>query len=129
MPSAIVDIDSARTGSPAANEPGQAAALAACTPITRTRAGRKCTAAAIPATRPPPPVGTTMVATSDLLEDLQPNGGLAGDDFGVIERWTNTAPCCSAIFTRSDQRVVDGLADQVNSRAIRLGGHQFGSGH
>ena len=63
MPSAIVDIDSARTGCPAANEPGQAAALAACTPMTRTCGARKCTAAAIPAISPPPPVGTTMVAT------------------------------------------------------------------
>ena len=40
MPSAIVDIDAARTGCPAANEPGQAAALAACTPITRTCGAR-----------------------------------------------------------------------------------------
>jgi len=41
IPSAIVDIDSAGTGCPAANDPGQAAALAACTPMTRTSGARK----------------------------------------------------------------------------------------
>jgi hypothetical protein len=61
----------------------------------------------------------------NLVQDLQPDGGLAGDDVGVIERVDQHRAVLLRIFTRRDQRVVDRLADQVNLRAIRLGGHQL----
>ena len=61
----------------------------------------------------------------NLLQDLQPDGGLPGDDVGVIERVDQHRAVLLRIFTRRDQRVVDRLADQVNSCAIRLGGHQL----
>ena len=41
MPSAIVDIDAAHTGFPAAKEPGQAAAFGPAFSITRTCGARK----------------------------------------------------------------------------------------
>src|SRR4029453_16867997 len=87
IPSAIVDIDSARTGCPAANEPGHAAAFAACTPITRTcgarKGGRPSNSGDQPAAAGRHHDGCDI---PNLRQDLQPDGGLAGNDVGMIER-------------------------------------------
>ena len=64
MPSAMVFIESSFTGAPFASEPGYAAAPSACTPTIRTSGRIALTAIAIPASNPPPPVGTTTVFTS-----------------------------------------------------------------
>ena len=64
MPSAIVAIESSATGFPAASEAGYAAAFSACTPTTRMSGRAVFTAAATPARKPPPPVGTMTVAAS-----------------------------------------------------------------
>ena len=74
MPSAIVRHRLQRPpGRRRASEPGYAAAPAACTPTTRTSGRSALTAIAIPASSPPPPVGTsTVVDVGRLLEDLEP---------------------------------------------------------
>ena len=62
----------------------------------------------------------------NLLQDLQPDGGLPGDDVGVIERVDQHNAVLLGKFMRRNQRVVDRLADQVNPRAIRLCGQKLG---
>ena len=88
MPSAIVRIDGSGTGVPAASDAGHAAAPCGLHPDhPRRRAGSALTATAMPAIRPPPPVHDHDRAhVRALLEDLQPDRALAGDDVGVVER-------------------------------------------
>ena len=87
MPSAIVVPRSITTGRPAASEGGQAAQPAACTPITRMSGRSALTATAMPESRPPPPSGTTIdVGVRRLLEQLEPDRALPGDDRLVVER-------------------------------------------
>ena len=87
MPSAIVRIGrAARPARPAASEAGHAAAPARLHP-DHPHAGRGLTAAAMPPSSPPPPAGTSTVAhVRALLEDLQPDRALPGDDVDVVER-------------------------------------------
>ena len=86
MPSAIVAGASTDTGCPAASEGGYAAAPAACTPTTRTSGRSAFTATAIPAASPPPPMPDHDRAhLGALLQDLQPDRALPGDDVRVVE--------------------------------------------
>ena len=105
MPSAIVSAASTATGSPAA-----------ATRTTRSvdlhaddlDAGpRDLTAIATPAASPPPPTGTTTFARSgDVLEQLEPERALAGDDVGVVERVheRHAAPRCARARARLEAR-------------------------
>ena len=63
MPSAMVGLACTATGCPAASEPGYGATASACTPTTPISGSRPLIATVIPATRPPPPTGTTTVRT------------------------------------------------------------------
>ena len=87
MPSAIVAIRSSGTGRPAASEGGYAAAPAACTPTTRTSGRCAFTATAMPGQQP-----AAAGADHDrahlraLLQDLQADRALPGDDVRVVER-------------------------------------------
>ena len=63
MPSAMVDLASMDTGYPAASEPGHGATASAWTLTTSISGSRFLTATVIPAARPPPPTGTTIVRT------------------------------------------------------------------
>lgn len=62
-PSAIEAVRGSVTGCPASSEAFMAAAPAGSTPIILTSGRDALTAAATPAARPPPPIGTAMVAT------------------------------------------------------------------
>ena len=64
MPSAIVAHSGSFSGTPAASDGGYDAAPLACTPTTRTSGRSALTATATPEISPPPPMATTIVATS-----------------------------------------------------------------
>ena len=96
------------TGQPCRSDSGYAAASLACTPTTRTSGRSDFTAIAMPASRPPPPVGTSTVCRSRrLLDDLQPGGALAGDDVDVVERVDQHRPGLGLERPRRDQRVLE----------------------
>jgi hypothetical protein len=114
MPSAIVDINAAHTGFPAAKEPGQPVASGLHFDHSHLRR-QKVTAAAIPAISPPPPVGTSMWRHRESASGSRAQRGLAGDDVGVVEREDQHCAVLLGEFTRLNQRVDDRLADQMNS--------------
>ena len=64
MPSAIVCDAGAVTVTPASSEARTGAQPSACTPITRTSGFSACSAVAMPAISPPPPMGTITVVTA-----------------------------------------------------------------
>ena len=52
-----------------------------------------------------------------LLDDLQPDGALAGDDVGVVERvHEHRAGALGELARRCDEALVDRRADQVHGR-------------
>jgi len=86
-PSAIVCRRGTRTGSRAAREATSPGIAAVCTPTMRVPRRRSLTASATPASRPPPPAGTSTVPGGlALLEQLEPERALAHDDRKVVER-------------------------------------------
>ena len=128
MPSAIVRIAVSAAGAPAASEAGYAAAPAACTPTTRdVRVGR-LTAAAIPASSPPPPMrDEDRGHLRALLEDLQPDRALAGDDVRVVERVDEHGPGALGELVRRREALVDGLRRPARTvGAVAPGGADLG---
>jgi hypothetical protein len=101
MPSAIVGSTVISVGAPRFSDTGYAAALAACTPTTRTllpsAAARCLTALATPEIRPPPPMGTTTVATSGTSSSTsRPSVPCPATTSWWSNGWMNTAPVRSA---------------------------------
>ena len=96
MPSAMVDIRSSCTGAPVRSDSGYAAASAACTPTTRTSGRLALIASAIPASSPPPPVGTSTVRTSGACSSTSsPQVPWPVRMSGWSKGWMNTAPVSS----------------------------------
>ena len=61
-----------------------------------------------------------------LLEDLQPDGALPGDDVRVVERVDQHRPGPRGVLPGRDQAVVDGLAELLDLRAVPASRHQLG---
>ena len=97
MPSAIVVIDVSGTGAPWRSDPGKAAAPSACTPITRTSGRAALMAMAMPASRPPPPVGTITVLTSGRCSRISsPAVPCPATMSAWSKGWISTAPVSAA---------------------------------
>ncbi|SKV18521.1 Uncharacterised protein [Mycobacteroides abscessus subsp. abscessus] len=97
MPSAMVSMDSSATGCPALSDTGQAAAPAACTATIRTSGRAALTTAATPATKPPPPAGTTMVPTSGSCSRISsPTVACPATTSRWSNGWMSTAPVSAA---------------------------------
>ena len=66
---------------------------AACTPTTRTSGRSACSASAMPAASPPPPIGmSTVSASGSLLGELEPDRPLPGITRSSSNACTNVAP-------------------------------------
>ena len=103
MPSAIVIDAVASTGSPRWSDSTYGAHAATWTPTTSTSGRADLTAIATPLHSPPPPTGTTTLARSGhLLEQLEPERALAGDDVGVVERVDEREPALARALLRGD---------------------------
>ncbi|MNW56829.1 hypothetical protein D3C74_345750 [compost metagenome] len=97
MPSAMVERASDVVGTPAASDPGYAAARAAWTPTTLTWGAASAMAAATPATSPPPPSGMTTVRTSGTCSRISSASvPWPATTSGWSNGWMNTAPVRSA---------------------------------
>ena len=93
MPSAIVFISVSGTGQPCSSESGYAAAPFACTPTTRTSGRSAFTAIAMPASSPPPPVGTSTVCTSGACSMIsRPTVPCPATMSKWSKGWMSTAP-------------------------------------
>ena len=76
-------------------------------------------AIATPDASPPPPTGITTCARSGhVLEQLEPERALAGDDRRVVERVHERQPAALGAFERRDQAGVDARAADVDDRAL-----------
>ena len=119
MPSAIVSTAPAATGSPRRSDSGYGAHAATCTPITSTSGRADLTAIATPEHSPPPPTGTTTRARSGhVLEQLEPERALAGDDVRVVERVHEREAAVVRALARERDAVVDRAAADVDDRAL-----------
>ena len=97
MPSAMVGVACTASGRPAASEPGYGATASACTPTTCIAGSMPLTATVTPATRPPPPVGTTTVRTGGHCSAISmPSVPCPATMSGWSYGWMNTAPVRSA---------------------------------
>ena len=101
-PSATLCVFGSVTGCPASSDAFIAAAPAGSTPMTRT-AGFDCLiAAATPATRPPPPIGTSdRRDVGTLFEDLEAGRPLSRDDPLMIERGHHRQAACGRFGFRA----------------------------
>ena len=87
-PSAKIPTRSRVTRRPACSDSYMPADSSGSTPMIRTFGYRYFTYTAIPAIRPPPPIGTKIASTlpAGLPQDLHADRALAGDDVGIVER-------------------------------------------
>ena len=117
MPSAIVANDSSRTGVPGPQRRrhrGRAGRLHADHPYVRVgRLGRHRDPGDQPAAADP---GDDRAHVRALLEDLQPDRALTGDHVRVVERVDEDRAGAVGELLRRDQRLVDGVADQLDLR-------------
>ena len=105
MPSAIVSADVASIGSPACIDSGNGAHAAAWTPMICTSGLASLIASATPAHSPPPPTGiTTLRQVGHVLEQLEPERALAGDDRRVVERVHERQPAALGALQRARPR-------------------------
>ena len=127
MPSAMVRMCSSGTGCPSASDFGYAAAPAAWTPTTRTSGLRALTAMAMPASSPPPPVGTTTVLTSGTCSMIsRPQVPWPVTMSTWSKGWISTAPVSCGEGPGGDQRLVEVLAVEDDVGAVRLGRADLG---
>ncbi len=123
MPSAIVGWSWIVVGSPAASEGGNAAAFAACTPITRivrpSSAALSLSAVATPEASPPPPIASTTVSTSGTWSRIsRPSVPLPRHDVGVVEGGDEHRPVLGGPRLRRLVRLVEDVARELHVGAV-----------
>jgi hypothetical protein len=129
MPSAIVAMVSSGTGCRATSDAGNAAAFSACTATTRTSGFNAFTATAMPETRPPPPVQTTIVFASGTWSRISsPAVPCPAMTCGWSNGWMNTLPrsAASALAATSASSTVTPL--RMTSAPYALVASTFGNG-
>ena len=120
MPSAIVSAGATSTGLPRSSDAGNAATVSTWTPTTSTSGRARLDRDRDAAASPPPPTGTTTFARSgDVLEQLEPERALAGDDVRVVERVHERHAGLARALARDRDALVDALAARGDRRAER----------
>ena len=90
---------------------------------------------AIPDARPPPPIGNDdRLQLGQLVDELEADRPLAGDDVVILERMDERRAGLLDVGDRSRDRVLEGRSGQLGARAVvarrldlrhrRLGGHE-----
>ena len=126
-PSARPAVRSSSTGSPAASARVSLGAPAGSTPTTRASGRRRLTAVATPARRPPPPTGTSTVATSGRLSMIcEPERALPGEDGGVVVGRDERLPLGGGDGQRALHAVPRGRAGELDAGAQALGARALG---
>ena len=104
-----------------------AAISRACTPMTFTAGRSALIAMAIPPMRPPPPTGTSTASRSGhLLQQLEPDGALAGDDARVVEGVDEDQPALGLDLAGAGVGLVEVLPVQDDLGAVAAGGRHLG---
>ncbi len=127
MPSAIVAIFSSAIGRPAGERGGVGRRHLGLTPMTRTSGRCALTAAAMPASKPPPPAETTTVRTSGHCSRIsRPQVPWPATMSVVVEGVDEHRPRLVGPGAGGDEAVVDGEPRLLHQGAVRAGGLELG---